>query len=192
LERECNQGRSSGLTMKVLLKADVPKLGSVGDEVEVKDGYGRNFLIPTGKALLATPKNLKQFRHQKSIVDHKVRKLKGEAETVAEKLAKISLSITKKVGDQGKLFGSVTSQEIAELIFAKGVEIDRRKIQLSEPIRSLGEFKVPVKLHPEIIAEVTLTVSGEESAQVPEAAKAPKDDSSTDTPVENADDNEVE
>jgi large subunit ribosomal protein L9 len=178
--------------MKVLLKEDIPKLGSVGDEVEVKDGYGRNFLIPTGKALVATPKNLKQFRHQKSIVDHKVRKLKGEAETVSEKLAKLSLSVTKKVGEQGKLFGSVTSQEIAELISAKGVDIDRRKIQLSEPIKSLGEFKVPVKLHPEIIAEVSLTVSGDEPAEAARSAETTPETSEEETSEENSVDETVE
>jgi large subunit ribosomal protein L9 len=164
--------------MKVLLKEDVIKLGSVGDEVEVKDGYGRNFLIPTGKALLATPKNVKQFRHQKSIVDHKVRKLRGSAQDVADRLAKLSLSIKKKVGEQGKLFGSVTSQEIAELVSAKGVEIDRRKIQLGEPIRSLGEFKIPVKLHPQVIAEMTLIVKAMESDE------APKETSTPEVPVE--------
>jgi len=174
--------------MKVLLKEDVPKLGSVGDEVEVKDGYGRNFLIPTGKALLATPKNLKQFRHQKSIVDHKVQKLKGVAQTLADRLAQLSLSVTKKVGDQGKLFGSVTSQEIAELVSAQGVEIDRRKIQLSEPIRSLGEFSVPIKLHPEITAEIKLTVSAEETAEAPKAKEAPAEapETAVDESVENA------
>jgi large subunit ribosomal protein L9 len=170
--------------MKVLLKEDVNKLGSVGDEVEVKDGYGRNFLIPTGKALLATPKNVKQFRHQKSIVDHKVRKLQGAAQDVADQLAKLSLSIKKKVGEQGKLFGSVTSQEIAELVSAKGVEIDRRKIQLSEPIKSLGEFKIPVKLHPHVTAEMTLTVAAVESAEAPKETKTPEADAQAETPVE--------
>ncbi len=170
--------------MKVLLKEDVFKLGSVGDEVEVKDGYGRNFLIPTGKALLATPKNLKQFRHQKSIVDHKVKKFKGVAQTVADQLAKLSLSVKKKVGDQGKLFGAVTSQEIADLVAANGVEIDRRKIQLSEPIKALGEFKVPIKLHPEITAEIQLTVTAEESAETPKAESAPEGGSKTEAPVE--------
>ncbi len=170
--------------MKVLLKEDVFKLGSVGDEVEVKDGYGRNFLIPTGKALLATPKNLKQFRHQKSIVDHKVKKFKGVAQTVADQLAQLSLSVKKKVGDQGKLFGSVTSQEIADLVAANGVEIDRRKIQLSEPIKALGEFKVPIKLHPEITAEIKLTVIAEESAETPKTAKVSETDAETEAPVE--------
>lgn len=170
--------------MKVLLKEDVPKLGSVGDEVEVKDGYGRNFLIPTGKALLATPKNLKQFRHQKSIVDHKVKKFKGIAQALADQMAKLSLSVKKKVGDQGKLFGSVTSQEIADLVSAQGVEIDRRKIQLGEPIKSLGEFKVPVKLHPEVIAEMTLTVSAEASTEAPETKETPEAGATSEAPVE--------
>ena len=170
--------------MKVLLKEDVPKLGSVGDEVEVKDGYGRNFLIPKGKALLATPKNLKQFRHQKSIVDHKVKKFKGIAQEIADQLAKLSLSVKKKVGEQGKLFGAVTSQEIAELVSAQGIEIDRRKIQLSEPIKSLGEFKIPIKLHPEITGEFTLTVTSEEPVKAPDAETAPEADTEADAPVD--------
>lgn len=178
--------------MKVLLKEDVLKLGSVGDEVEVKDGYGRNFLIPTGKALLATLKNVKQFRHQKSIVDHKVRKLKGAAQEVADKLSNLSLIVKKKVGEQGKLFGSVTSQEIAELVSAKGVEIDRRKIQLGEPIKSLGEFKIPVKLHPQVTAEMVLTVTDEESTEAPKAASASEGDSKAETPVKESVENQEE
>ena len=174
--------------MKVLLKEDVTKLGSVGDEVEVKDGYARNFLIPTGKALLATPKNLKQFRHQKSIVEHKVKKLKGVAQGVADQLAKLTVSVQKKVGEQGKLFGSVTTQEIADLVSAKGIEIDRRKIQLGEPIKALGEFKIPIKLHPEITAEFTLTVTAAESAEAPKTAEA----SGTDTSAEGSGEKVVE
>ena len=178
--------------MKVLLKEDVPKLGSVGDEVTVKDGYGRNFLIPTGKALLATPKNLKQFRHQKSIVDHKVKKFRGVAQDLADQITKLSLSVKKKVGEQGKLFGAVTSQEIAELVSAQGVEIDRRKIQLGEPIKSLGEFKIPVKLHPQVIAEITLTVSGEEPVETPEAKSAPETEALSEEPVDESVDESVE
>ena len=172
--------------MKVLLKEDVPKLGSVGDEVEVKDGYGRNYLVPAGKALIATPKNVKQFRHQKNIVEHKVKKFKGVAQGIADQLAQMSIEITKKVGEQGKLFGAVTSQEIAELVSAQGVEIDRRKIQLSEPIKSLGEFKIPIKLHPEVIGEFTLTVSGEAAAAEPEATSAPETDAPAEEPVDEA------
>jgi large subunit ribosomal protein L9 len=178
--------------MKVLLKEDIPKLGSVGDEVEVKDGYGRNFLIPTGKALLATPKNLKQFRHQKSIVDHKVKKFRGVAQGIADQLAKLSLSVKKKVGEQGKLFGAVTSQEIADLVSAQGVEIDRRKIQLGEPIKSLGEFKVPVKLHPQVTAEITLTVIAEASTEAPEAKEAPEAGAQSEAPVDESVENTEE
>jgi len=166
--------------MKVLLKEDVIKLGSCGDEVEVKDGYGRNFLIPTGKAIMATPKNLKQFKHQKSIVQSKSKKLKGEAQTVAEAIAKATLTVTKKVGDQGKLFGAVTSQELADLMDAKGISLDKRKIQMAEPIKTLGEFKVPVKLHPEVIAEINLSVVAEES-QEPQEAKEAETAESTET-----------
>lgn len=180
--------------MKVLLKEDVIKLGSVGDEVEVKDGYGRNFLIPTGKALLATPKNVKQFRHQKSIVDHKVRKLKGAAQEVADKIAKLSISVTKKVGDQGKLFGSVTSQEIADLVAAQGVDIDRRKIQMPEPVKTLGEFKIPVKLHPEVVAQINLSVVADATAEPVEAKtkEAPAETAEGDAPEEAPVDESVE
>ncbi len=166
--------------MKVLLKEDVIKLGSCGDEVEVKDGYGRNFLIPTGKAIMATPKNLKQFNHQKSIVQSKSKKLKGEAQTVAEAIAKATLTVTKKVGDQGKLFGAVTSQELVDLMDAKGISLDKRKIQMAEPIKTLGEFKVPVKLHPEVIAEINLSVVAEEG-QEPQEPKEAETAESTET-----------
>lgn len=147
--------------MKLLLLEDVDKLGTIGDEVVVKDGYGRNFLLPQRKAILATSKNVKQFNHHKSIIQRKLKKLKGEAEQVAEAIGKLDIKVTKKVGEHGKLFGSVTSQEIADLVAANGVEIDKRKIQLSDPIKALGEFKVPVKLHPEVIAEIRVTVASE-------------------------------
>lgn len=156
--------------MKLLLLEDVDKLGSLGDEVSVKDGYGRNFLIPKGKAVLASTNNVKQFSHQKGIIDRKLKKLKGGAEAVAEALGKLKISVTKKVGDQGKLFGSVTSQEIGELIHAQGVEIDRRKIQMSDPIKTLGEHKISIKLHPEVMGEVTVTVAAE-AVPEPDAAK---------------------
>lgn len=158
--------------MKVLLKEDVIKLGSCGDEVEVKDGYGRNFLIPAGKAIKATPKNLKQFNHQKSIVQRKSRKLQGEAQEVADAIAKITLTVTKKVGGQDKLFGSVTTQELADLMDAKGISLDKRKIQMAEPIKALGEFKLKIKLHPEVTAEINLSVVAEESQEPQESKEA--------------------
>ncbi|HAK37537.1 MAG TPA: 50S ribosomal protein L9, partial [Nitrospina sp.] len=128
--------------MKLLLKEDVQGLGNCGDEVEVKDGFGRNFLIPNGKALLATPKNLKQFNHQKSIVQGRLKKIKVGADAQALEIVKAICTFKKKAGDNGKLFGTVTTQEISESLRGQGIELDRRKIQLKEPIKSLGEFEV--------------------------------------------------
>lgn len=155
--------------MKLLLKEDVDGLGYCGDEVEVKDGYGRNFLIPKGKALLATPDNLKAFNHQKRVVQGKVAKIIAAARAVADEIAKATCLVRKKVGDSGKMFGSVTAQEIAELLKGQGVDIDRRKIQISEPIKKAGEYKIPVKLHSEVIAEINLVVEAEKEEPAPVA-----------------------
>jgi large subunit ribosomal protein L9 len=155
--------------MKLLLKEDVDGLGYCGDEVEVKDGYGRNFLIPKGKALLATPDNLKAFNHQKRVVQGKVAKIIAAARAVADEIAKATCLVKKKVGDSGKMFGSVTAQEIADLLKSQGVDIDRRKIQISEPIKKAGEYKIPVKLHSEVIAEINLVVEAEKEEPAPVA-----------------------
>ena len=150
--------------MKLLLKEDVDGLGFCGDEVEVKDGYGRNFLIPKGKALLATPNNLKAFNHQKLVVQGKVTKVIAAAQAVADEIAKVICLVKKKVGHTGKMFGSVTAQEVADLLKGQGVEVDRRKIQIAEPIKKAGEYKIPVKLHSEVTAEIKLVVEGEQEA----------------------------
>jgi large subunit ribosomal protein L9 len=147
--------------MKLLLKEDVDGLGFCGEEVEVKDGYGRNFLIPKGKALLATPNNLKAFNHQKRVVQAKVKKVTGIAQEVADKISTVTIQIKKKMGDGGKMFGAVTAQEISDLLKAKGIDVDRRKIQIQEPIKKAGEYSIPAKLHPEVTAEIKLTVEGE-------------------------------
>ena len=154
--------------MKLLLKEDVDGLGFCGDEVEVKDGYGRNFLIPKGKALLATPNNLKAFNHQKRIVQSKVKKVIGITQGVADAISKAPIKIKKKIGDGGKMFGSVTAQEISDLLKTKGVDLDRRKIQIQEPIKKAGEYAIPVRLHPEVTAEIKLTVEGEKVDEKPE------------------------
>ncbi|MDP6737240.1 MAG: 50S ribosomal protein L9 [Nitrospinaceae bacterium] len=164
--------------MKLLLKEDVTGLGFCGDEIEVKDGYGRNFLIPNGKALLATPKNLKQFKHQKSIVNGRLKKVKAAADALAQEIEKVTCTLKKKVGDQGKLFGSVTTQEISESLRAQGVELDRRKIQLGEPIKSPGDFEVPIKLHPDVTAKVKVIVMQEETV-APDAKEPPKEDTAS-------------
>jgi len=161
------------------LKEDVDGLGYCGEEVEVKDGYGRNFLVPKGKALLATPNNLKAFNHQKRIVQAKVKKVTGIAQEVADKISAATIQIKKKMGDGGKMFGAVTAQEISDLLKAKGIDIDRRKIQIQEPIKKAGEYSIPVKLHPEVTAAIKLTVEGEKvvektvgEAEVEEKTKA--------------------
>ncbi|SVC66637.1 uncharacterized protein METZ01_LOCUS319491 [marine metagenome] len=148
--------------MKLLLKEDVHGLGSCGDEVEVKNGYGKNFLIPNGHAIAATPKNLKQFNHQKSIVQGRLKKIKVSAEAQALEIAKALCVFNKKTGDSGKLFGAVTAQDITESLRGHGVELDRRKLQLKESIKSLGDFEVPVKLHPEVTVAVKVKVIQEE------------------------------
>ena len=164
--------------MKLLLKEDVAGLGFCGDEIEVKDGYGRNFLIPNGKALLATPKNLKQFKHQKSIVNGRLKKVKAAADALAQEIGKVTCTLKKKVGDQGKLFGSVTTQEISESLRAQGIELDRRKIQLGEPIKSPGDFEVSIKLHSDVTAKVKVIVMQEETV-APDAKEPPKEDTAS-------------
>ncbi|GJL79759.1 MAG: 50S ribosomal protein L9 [Nitrospinaceae bacterium] len=144
--------------MKLLLKEDVEGLGYCGDEVSVRDGYGRNYLVPQGKAIHATPKNIKQFNHQKMLVQGKVKKIIGSATALAEEIGKVTCTIKKKVGEQGKLYGSVTTQEIAEVLRSNGIEVDKRKIHPAEPIRSLGDFEVPVKLHTEVTAQIKVSV----------------------------------
>ena len=148
--------------MKLLLKEDVHGLGDCGDEVEVKNGYGKNFLIPNGHAIAATPKNLKQFNHQKTIVQGRLKKIKISAEAQALEIGKALCVFKKKTGDNGKIFGAVTTQDISESLRSHGVELDRRKLQLKEPIKSLGDFEVPVKLHPEVTVAVKVTVVQEE------------------------------
>ncbi len=170
--------------MKILLQEDVEHLGSVGDEVDVKDGYARNFLIPRGKALHATPKNVKAYTHQKMVVMKRLKKLQAGAQEVADKIATLTCTVKKKVGGQGKLFGSVTSQELGEFLRAQGVNVDRRRIQLPEPIKKLGEFEVPVKLHPEVIANIKVIVESEDpEPEAPAAEATAETEAATDAPA---------
>ena len=159
--------------MKLLLKLDVHGLGVCGDEVDVKDGYGRNFLIPSGQAILATPKNLKQFNHQKSIVQARLKSERINAEAQVQEIEKVTCVFKKKAGDNGKLFGTVTTQEVSESLRSHGIEIDRRKLQLKEPIKSLGDFDISVKLHPEVTGVIKIKVLQEliESEKTTEPAK---------------------
>ncbi len=158
--------------MKLILRADVDSLGRLGDIVTVKPGYGRNFLVPQGLAMPATDANLKQFELEHKKLQVKADALKAAAEELATKIAATPVSITVRVGEGDKLYGAVTAANIGDALAEAGVEIDRRKIVLSDPIRSLGEFDIEVKLHPEVRGELKLTVvkhirPGEETEEAP-------------------------
>ena len=149
--------------MKVILLEDVPDLGKTGDLVNVKDGYARNYLLPRKLAIAATPKNVKAFEHQKRLAEAKIRKKKSEAQSLAERIESISLTIPQKAGEEDKLFGSVTAMTIAEYLKdQEGIIIDKRKIELSEPIKRLGVYTVPVKIHPDVTANLRVWVVKEE------------------------------
>lgn len=148
--------------MQVILREDVDNVGKIGDLVKVADGYARNYLVPKKKAIEATPKNLRAMEHAKKMVADRVRKLKKEAAADADRIKALSLTIKAKAGEEGKLFGSVTSMDIAEAAKAQGVIIDKRRISLEEPIKRLGEFTVPVKLHTDVVADLKVTVVSEE------------------------------
>jgi large subunit ribosomal protein L9 len=144
--------------MQVILLEDVPALGKAGESVKVSEGYGRNYLIPQKKAILATEKGIKILEHQKREVQQRMGKVKKDVEKVAEQIEKLSCTFAKPVGESGKLFGSVTSMEIESFLKENGIDVDRKKIQLEEPIKNLGMFTIPVKLHPEVTAHLKVWV----------------------------------
>lgn len=148
--------------MKVILKEDIPKLGRMGQTVDVARGYGRNYLIPQGKAIVATSKNMKALEHERMLIERKAELARKEAEGVAEKISGLTLSLSRKVVEEDKLYGSVSVSDIYQALEEAGVEIERKLIKLEEPIKSLGEFKVPIKVHENVTAEVTVQVLKEE------------------------------
>jgi large subunit ribosomal protein L9 len=147
--------------MKLILREDVEHLGKGGDLVDVKPGYGRNFLLPRGLAVAANPKNVRELEHQKKIAEAKAAKLKASAEAVAKRLADTPVTLKRKVGEQDKLYGSVTALDIVEALALRGLQLERRTIDLPEPIKTLGEFEVPVKLHREVIGKAKVKVEPE-------------------------------
>ena len=149
--------------MEVILKDDVNKLGNRGDVVKVADGYGRNYLLPGKLAIEATVANKAVIEQMKGSAIRKLAKEKVVAEDLSKKLESVELVFERKVGENDHLFGSVTAGEIAHQLEQKGFTIDRRKLQLEEPLRQLGEFHVPVKLHREVTAHVKVTVKAEEA-----------------------------
>ncbi|MGH9406289.1 MAG: 50S ribosomal protein L9 [Terriglobia bacterium] len=156
--------------MEVILIENVDKLGGRGQIVKVADGYGRNHLLPKKLAVAATPQNRKWAEQQHQRFLKQEAKERGEAEELATLVNEVRLAFKRKSGEQGTLFGSVTAMDIAEGLAAQGYNIDRRKIQLSNPLKAIGEHSVPVKLHREVTASVTVAVEAEgEVAQAPQA-----------------------
>lgn len=156
--------------MKVILQENVEGVGHLGDLLDVSDGFARNYLLPRRKALEASTRNVKAVEHAKRVVAEKARKEKLEIEQVAKKISAVSLTVTAQVGKDDKLFGSVTVKDIAEGLAAQGFEVDRRKIQLTQPIKELGTFTVPVKLHRDVTASVSVQVVKKQEADSPQAA----------------------
>lgn len=144
--------------MKIILKSTIEKLGVAGDIVNVKDGFARNYLIPCNFASEATHGALKAWEYEKKSIEKREDALKTTAQELAEKLEKLDVTIPVTVGEEDKMFGSVTSQQIADLIKEQGIEIDKRKILLEAPIKSLGTFDVEIKLHPKVVGKIKVWV----------------------------------
>jgi large subunit ribosomal protein L9 len=144
--------------MKIILREDVEHLGTAGEVVNVRNGYARNFLMPRNFAVPATSNNIKAFEHVKRSMDAKRAKRHKEAEAMKAKLERVSCSIAKKVGEQDKLFGSVTSQDIEKAFAAEGFAIDKKDILLAEPIKALGVYAVPVRVFDEVVANCKVWV----------------------------------
>lgn len=144
--------------MKVILVEDVTNLGKIGDLVQTKDGYARNFLIPKQMAIPANPQNVKALEHQKTLIRQKQNRVKKDAENLAQKIERISCTIAKATGEEDKLFGAVTSLDIEQSLKDEGIVVDRKRILLDEPIKTLGIYKVPIKVHPEVTAHLKVWV----------------------------------
>jgi large subunit ribosomal protein L9 len=163
-------------TITVLLREDIDNLGGRGEIVKVRAGYARNYLLPNNLAVLATKGNIKQIEQERAALLKKAAKEKATAQAQAEQMKGLSLVFERKAGEQGTLFGSVTSMDIAEALQTKGYEIDRKKIVLKEPIKEIGEYIVPIKLHREVVLELPITVTPE-GGQLPKA-KEPEEQAS--------------
>jgi large subunit ribosomal protein L9 len=145
--------------MKVILQENLENLGHIGDIVKVAPGYARNYLLPKGYALPANEKNTKAMEHAKRQLEYKKNKVLEQAKAIAAKIEGITLTLLHQAGEEGKLFGSVTNMELAEQLKVQGVEIDRKKIALTDPIKQLGEYTVTVKVHPEVTADLKVVVN---------------------------------
>ena len=145
--------------MKVILKENIDTLGHIGDIVKVAPGYARNYLVPKGLAVEATEKNAKALDHVKRQMEYKKNKVLEQARGLAARIEAINLNLSHQAGEEGKLFGAVTNMELAEQLKAQGIDIDRKRILLAEPLKHLGEFTATVKIHPEINANLKVNIT---------------------------------
>jgi large subunit ribosomal protein L9 len=148
--------------MKVILKENIETLGHIGDIVKVAPGYARNYLLPKGLVIEATTKNAKALEHDKRQMEYKKDKVLEQAKQFAARIEGLSFVLSHQAGEEGKLFGSVTNMEIADRLKAEGIEVDRKKILLADPIKHLGEFTVAIKVHPEVTANLKVNVTKSE------------------------------
>ncbi len=144
--------------MKIILREDVEKLGKAGEVVKVKDGYGRNYLIPRQLAVLANVRNMKVLDHDRRTIETRAKKTRKTAEATAATLSAVTLTLPAKAGEEGKLFGAVTSRDIAEALGKAGVTIDRKAIQLADPIKQLGDYKVKIRVAADVFPEISVSV----------------------------------
>ena len=147
--------------MEVILKEDVVNLGKIGEVVRVRDGYARNYLLPRGLVQIANKRNLKTFEHLKKVVNDQKQKIVRNAHAVGDQLSAVSLVIPMKVGEEGKLFGSVTTMQIEKALKAKGLTVDRRKIHLDAPIKNAGDFEVAIRLSADLTVPLKVSVISE-------------------------------
>ena len=148
--------------MEVILKEDIANVGKIGEVVRVRDGYARNYLLPRGLVLLANKKNLKTFEHQKKLVADQKQKITRQAKSVGEAVSAVSLIIRMRAGEEGKLFGSVTNIQIEKALKAQGFTVDRRKIQLEEPIKATGDYEVPIRMTADLTVPLKVSVVPED------------------------------
>ena len=144
--------------MQVILKEDIHNLGRSGELVTVKPGFGRNYLIPQGKAVIATKKNVAQLEHEKKLIAARNAKLLKDSQALADKIGQIEITVERQVGAEDKIFGSVTTRDVEEALSEKGVKIDRKKVHMGDAIKSLGVYTLDVKLAPEVTAKLKLWV----------------------------------
>jgi large subunit ribosomal protein L9 len=151
--------------MKVILQEDVKNIGKMGEIVSVSDGYARNYLIPKKLAEEANVGNVKALEHEKRKLEEKAKKIRSDAQGLAERLASVGVTLRAKAGEEEKLFGSVTAMDIAEALKKEGIEVDRKRILLEEPIKRLGSYSVGIKIHPDVTANLNVEVVSENEGE---------------------------